>query len=118
MQRTLTLSTPEPIPIFETLFYCSEEIYQNTESNNLIEHISRYKLYTNPISALNDNLINGQNFDYKTTTTIADTEQSTVSMTIIQTTSNIFTSKSTSNGEKQSDNKSNNISQNWTFYVI
>ncbi len=93
MQRTLTLSTREPIPIFETLFYCSEEIYQNTESNNLIEYIWRNKLYTKPISALNDNLINDENFDYKTTTTTVETEQSTVSMTITQTTSNIPTSK-------------------------
>jgi hypothetical protein len=95
------------------LFYCSEEIYQNTESNNLIEYIERYKLYTKPISALNDNLINDQNFDYKTTTTTVETEQSTVSKTITQT-----TSKSTANGEKESDNKSDKISQNWTFYVI
>ncbi len=113
MQRTLAVSTPEPIQIFTTLFYCSEEIYQNTESNNLIEYIERYKLYTKPISALNDNLINDQNFDYKTTTTTVETEQSTVSKTITQT-----TSKSTANGEKESDNKSDKISQNWTFYVI
>jgi hypothetical protein len=71
--------------------------------------MERYKLYTKPISALNDNLINDQNFDYKTTTTTVETEQSTVSVTITPT---------TANGEKENDNKSDNISQNWTFYVI